>query len=71
MSKDNDRQLLKAFSLVGAIGLNMVATIAVGLFAGRWVDSLLDSEPWATVIGIILGMIAGLWSAYKRIVDNN
>lgn len=68
MQKDDSRQVLKAFGLVGTLGLNMAATVAVGVFVGRWADSLLDSQPWATVIGIILGMLAGLWSVFKIIM---
>lgn len=68
MQKDDGRQVLKAFSMVGTLGINMAATVAVGLFLGRWIDSLLDSRPWATVAGIIIGMFAGLWSAFKIIL---
>lgn len=68
MQKDDGRQMLKAFSLVGTLGFNMAATVAVGLFLGRWADSLLDSQPWATVAGIIIGMLTGLWSAFKIIM---
>ncbi|MGI6092385.1 MAG: AtpZ/AtpI family protein [Veillonellaceae bacterium] len=70
MNKGDAGQMLKAFSYVGAIGLTMAATIAVGLFGGRWLDSYLETTPYATVVGIILGMLAGLWSAYKRIMKH-
>ncbi|WP_425058651.1 hypothetical protein SCACP_33080 [Sporomusa carbonis] len=63
-----DKGVWSAFGLAGSIGLNMVANIAVGLFLGRWADSRLDSSPWATVAGIVLGMVAGLWATYKKIV---
>lgn len=71
MNKEDNRQMLKAFSLAGTIGLNIVATVAIGLFGGKWLDSYLGTSPFATVSGIILGMLAGLWSAYKRIMDRN
>lgn len=71
MAKDDKRQLIEAFSLVGAIGLNMVAALAVGLFFGRLMDTWLDSGPWATLTGIVIGMAAGLWSAYKRILNKD
>lgn len=69
MRKGDTGQMLKAFAHVGTIGLTMAATIAVGLFGGRWLDSYLETTPYATVAGIILGMLAGLWAAYKRIMD--
>ncbi len=59
-----------AFSIAGTIGLNMAATVAVGLFIGRFADNYLGSAPWLTIVGIVLGMLAGLWSTYKKIVSN-
>ncbi len=60
--------LWSAFGLAGSIGLNMVASVAVGLFLGRLADRFWEASPWFTVGGIVLGMIAGLWGTYKRIV---
>ncbi|HWR44373.1 AtpZ/AtpI family protein [Sporomusa sp.] len=60
--------LWSAFSLAGSIGLNMAASVAVGLFLGRWADSFFSSSPWFTVAGIVFGMAAGLWGTYKKIV---
>ncbi|MBP2651096.1 MAG: putative F0F1-ATPase subunit [Firmicutes bacterium] len=69
MKKDDKRQLMAAFGLVGSMGLSMVATVAVGVLAGRAVDQWLTSSPWGTVVGIILGLLAGLWVTYKRIIE--
>lgn len=69
MKNDDKRQVFAAFSLVGTIGISMVATVAVGLFLGRWLDGWLDSSPWCTVAGIVLGMISGVWATYKRVRD--
>jgi ATP synthase protein I len=63
-----NNELWSAFGLAGSIGLNMAAAVAVGLFLGRSADSLLGSSPWFTVGGIVLGMVAGLWGTYKKIV---
>lgn len=59
-----------ALGTASNIGLTMVATVAVGLFLGRWVDHYLETSPWFTVSGIVLGMLAGLWSTYKKIVKS-
>lgn len=68
MEDDDKRQLFSALGLAGTIGLHMAVSVAVGLFGGRMVDNWLNTHPWATVAGIVLGMISGLWSTYKRIV---
>ncbi|HML89540.1 MAG TPA: AtpZ/AtpI family protein [Methylomusa anaerophila] len=69
MAKGDKNSVLNAFGLVGAIGLNMAATAAVGFFGGRFADNHLNTFPWFTVIGILLGMLAGLWSTYKKIIN--
>jgi ATP synthase protein I len=68
VDKQDKRQLLDAFSIAASTGLSMVATVAVGLFLGRWLDAELGTAPWLTGIGIILGMFAGLWGVYKRLL---
>lgn len=67
VKQDDRRQLLAALGMVGNVGIGMVAAAAVGLVGGRFIDNWLDSSPWATVVGTLLGLIAGLWSAYKRV----
>lgn len=67
VKQDDRRQLLAALGMVGNVGIGMVAAAAVGLVGGRFIDNWLGSSPWATVIGTLLGLIAGLWSAYKKV----
>lgn len=69
MKKGDKQQIYAAFSLVGTIGVSMAATVAVGLFLGRLADRWLNTSPWATIIGIILGMVTGLWTMYKRVSE--
>ncbi|WP_094603945.1 hypothetical protein SPSIL_043700 [Sporomusa silvacetica DSM 10669] len=59
-----------ALSVAMNIGLTTVATVAVGLFLGRWADNYCGVFPWFTVSGIVLGMLAGLWATYKKIVKS-
>lgn len=67
MKKEDKRQLLAALGMVGNVGIGMAVAAAIGLFGGRFIDDWLDSSPWATIIGTLLGLISGLWSAYKRV----
>ncbi|HMM20878.1 MAG TPA: AtpZ/AtpI family protein [Selenomonadales bacterium] len=69
MKKKDKGQIWTAFSLVGTIGLTMVTTVAVGLYLGRLADNWLDTGPWATVAGVLLGMMSGAWSTYKRVIE--
>lgn len=68
MKEDDKRELLNAFGLVGNIGLMFAACIGVGLFGGRFIDEKLETAPAATIIGILLGVFAGAFGMYKRII---
>jgi ATP synthase protein I len=69
VKKDNRHQLLDAVALVGGVGISTVATVGVGFFGGRALDMWLGSAPWATIIGIVLGMLTGFWVTYKRVTE--
>lgn len=71
MKQEDKRQLFAALGMVSNIGIGMVAAAAVGLAAGRFIDGWLDSSPWATIIGTLLGLVSGLWSAYKRVARDD
>lgn len=70
MKRDDKRQLLDALGMVGNVGIGMVACAAVGLFGGRFIDNWLGSSPWATIVGTLLGLVSGLWSAYKKVAKD-
>lgn len=67
MRNDDRQQIMSALAMAGGIGLNLAAAVTVGLFGGRMIDNWLGTAPWLTVTGVVLGMVAGLWSTYKRI----
>lgn len=64
--KEDKKQLFATLGTVGNIGFTMVSTVAVGLFLGRMADKWMDSSPWFSVAGIVLGMISGMWAMYKK-----
>ncbi len=69
MAKDNKNSVISAFSMATSIGFQIVATIAVGLFCGRFADTYFGTAPWLTVAGIMIGITAGVWATYKRIIN--
>lgn len=71
MKDDDKHELWNAVSMVGSLGLNMVATVAVGLFLGRFADERLATSPWGAIAGIVLGMLAGVWAVYKRVTGKS
>jgi ATP synthase protein I len=69
VDKKNKNNVFAAFALAATMGLNLAICIIVGLAAGIYLDGLLETQPWLTVAGIILGVISGLWSVYKKIIN--
>jgi ATP synthase protein I len=63
------KQDWKAVGSYGTVGLEIVLSILVGFFLGRWIDSKLGTEPVFTVIWIGFGVAAAgrsLWRAWKN-----
>lgn len=71
MKDEEKRQLWNAVGMVGSLGLSMAASVAVGLFLGRFADERLGSGPWGAIIGIVLGMLAGILAVYKRVTGKS
>ena len=62
------KELLNGINAAATIGFYMISAVVVGIVLGRWLDGYFGSGPWATVIGIVLGMITGMWAIYKTVV---
>lgn len=43
-----------------SVAFGFVGTVLLAWFAGRLIDGWLDTEPWAQVIGAIVGWVAGI-----------
>ncbi|VBB08925.1 putative f0f1-atpase subunit ca2+/mg2+ transporter [Lucifera butyrica] len=71
MREEDKGQMFSALATAGSIGFIMAANVLVGLAAGHWTDKWLNTSPWFSVLGIVLGMVAGLWTTYKRIVGKS
>lgn len=69
MNQEDKRAIIRALGAVGNIGFTLAASVIVGLFLGHWIDQTLDIFPWASLGGIMLGLISGFWSIYKQITS--
>lgn len=55
----------KGLSIAMRIGVELVAALAVGGGLGYLADSYFDSSPIGILIGVFLGMSAGLLNVYR------
>jgi ATP synthase protein I len=66
LQKQN-RNPFKAMALMSVIVSQLVGATLVGVFGGMWLDSYLHTKPLFLVIGLLLGMAAGVYSTIRLI----
>jgi ATP synthase protein I len=54
-----------AFGLVSAIGADMAICTVGGTYLGKWLDSLWGTSPWMLLVGVIVGLVAGVYGIIK------
>ncbi len=52
------RKFFVALSLVSQLGLRIAACIIIGVFSGKYLDTLCNSKPWFLLLFSGLGVIA-------------
>ncbi len=65
MKNGNEYQGLKLVGQILSAGFTMVTAVAIGYFAGNWLDNYFGTKPWLTITLFILGTAAGLKSLYE------
>lgn len=58
--KTNLNKALEALAKVSQLGFTLAASIIIGVFVGRLLDSLLNTSPWFVLIFSFLGLLAAL-----------
>jgi len=62
---------VKDYLDASTLGIELVVSVLIGAGAGYWLDKRLNTFPWLTVIGLILGATAGFLSAYRAFIKSN
>ncbi len=56
----------KALGRYGSIGFELVASILIGFFIGRWLDHHFGWKSVGTIGGVLLGTYTGFRTLFKR-----
>ena len=59
---------MKAFGRYGSLGFELLGSIAIGYYGGRWLDGKFGTS-WIAFVGFLVGCYAGfraLWKAAQR-----
>jgi ATP synthase protein I len=57
-----DRNSFKAMALMSAILSQLVGSTLIGIFSGKWLDKHWGTEPIFLIIGLFIGLAAGIYS---------
>lgn len=57
----------KALGDLSSIGIALVLSTVIGLAGGYYADRWLGTTPWLTLIGLILGIVAGFVNLFRSI----
>ena len=69
MNDDSQSRMMRRAGSVLAVPWIMVGAIALGYFAGAYVDSRLDLEfPLVTIVLMIAGIVVGGFQSYRLIM---
>lgn len=71
--KAEARQLWRTAGRVGAVGLEMGISVAIGYAAGAWLDGKFDTAPVLGYVGLALGIGAAgkaLWSTARKLNED-
>ncbi|PLR85119.1 hypothetical protein CVD25_00095 [Bacillus canaveralius] len=58
----NNRHPFKAMALTSAILSQLAGSTLIGIFGGRWLDRMYGTEPLFLIIGLLLGLAAGIYA---------
>lgn len=53
-------------SMALSIGTELVVAVVLGLFAGKWLDRKLGTQPVCLLIGVFAGISVGLYQLIRR-----
>jgi len=56
---------LSALTRLASVGIEFSISTLVGLLGGRWLDGKLGTTPWLMIVGLLLGVTAGMRSLLR------
>lgn len=63
--KENSGRNYESIGLASTLGFGIAVSLALLVGGGVWLDTRLNSAPWWTIIGLVLGLIAAGYQLYE------
>jgi ATP synthase protein I len=55
----------KSYGRYGSLGIELILSMAVGYYAGHWLDGKLHTAPWLALVGFAIGLYAGFRQIFR------
>ena len=65
--EEKSEGFLKKVTWLSSLGISMVVATFVGLYIGVYLDRVFSTDPWFTIIFLIIGIVAGFRNIYTLI----
>ncbi|MGM0875090.1 MAG: AtpZ/AtpI family protein [Bacillota bacterium] len=65
--RQKQRHPLHAMGLMSAILSQLVGSILIGIFGGKWIDDYLKTEPLFLIVGLLLGLATGVYAMLRLV----
>lgn len=52
-----------------SVGLEVAIAIILSLFAGRWIDGKLGTDPWLMLVALCFGVAAGMRGVWRYVAE--
>jgi len=56
---EDKKELFRNLGMISSMGISVVVAIAIGVYAGLWLDRTFGTSPWFFYIFLLFGIAAG------------
>ena len=67
MSKKPPPTVWESLAQLGALGFTIAIPLALGSYLGNYLDSMTKHGPLFVMLGLLLGLVVGIYGAYRLI----
>jgi ATP synthase protein I len=67
MTPSGEKGAWRSLGELSSIGMALVLATVIGLVAGYYADRWLGTQPWLTLLGLGLGIVAGFVNLFRSV----
>lgn len=56
---------VRGVGVAAALSAQLILSIFVGFLLGHWLDGVFHTGPWLTIIGVLVGIVAGFVGLFR------